>query len=294
MSDEARGRALRQWAEDIDITARTRALSAWVRVDWIKATRPPICYRNHHPRSPDIDMDDIRSSLSKLKKGVKYRFRGKKHAPDKVGVGTAGERVDSSGSLLQPEPHLTASGDSGGGSRISADVRQVRSRDPSPQSKPIPAGGGNEDTQKGSGDVDEKEVSQGHSGSNPDTKVTVGSGPDQGVHSSPSPPSLSNEAEPGGACSSFTSPTDLTISYPSDNVDTAEPGSVVDKKSDWKSTTFATAKLLLRGVRDSADAFGPLKSVVGGLCFILENCEVRLSPQTLNRNSYRCPAYEGK
>ena len=36
----------------------------------------------------------------------------------------------------------------------------------------------------------------------------------------------------------------------------------------------ATAKLLLRGVRDTADAFGPLKSVAGGLCFILENYEV--------------------
>ena len=47
-----------------------------------------------------------------------------------------------------------------------------------------------------------------------------------------------------------------------------------EKKSDWKSTVSATAKLLLRGVRDSADAFGPLKSVAGGLCFILENCEV--------------------
>ena len=47
-----------------------------------------------------------------------------------------------------------------------------------------------------------------------------------------------------------------------------------EKKLNWKSTVTATAKLLLRGVRDSADAFGPLKSVAGGLCFILENCEV--------------------
>ena len=47
-----------------------------------------------------------------------------------------------------------------------------------------------------------------------------------------------------------------------------------EEKSSWKSTAYATAKLLLYGVRDSADAFGPLKSVAGGLCFILENCEV--------------------
>ena len=55
----------------------------------------------------------------------------------------------------------------------------------------------------------------------------------------------------------------------------AEPGTAADdKKPNWKTTVSATAKLLLRGVRDSADAFGPLKSVAGGLCFILENCEV--------------------
>lgn len=48
-----------------------------------------------------------------------------------------------------------------------------------------------------------------------------------------------------------------------------------ESKSNWKSTVSATAKLFLRGVRDSADAFGPLQSVAGGLCFILENCEVQ-------------------
>ena len=54
-----------------------------------------------------------------------------------------------------------------------------------------------------------------------------------------------------------------------------EPSAAVDEtKSNWKSTASATAKLLLRGVKDSADAFGPLKSVAGSLCFILENCEV--------------------
>ena len=45
-------------------------------------------------------------------------------------------------------------------------------------------------------------------------------------------------------------------------------------KSDWKSNAFTTAKLLLRAVSSASDAFGPLKSVSGGLCFILDNCEV--------------------
>ena len=77
----------------------------------------------------------------------------------------------------------------------------------------------------------------------------------------------------------------------SDNVDTSavpahmpevprpnennEPNTTAnEKRSNWKSTASATAGLLLHGVRESADAFGPLKAVAGGLCFILENCEV--------------------
>jgi len=39
-------------------------------------------------------------------------------------------------------------------------------------------------------------------------------------------------------------------------------------------TTVATAKLILRTVKESSDAFPPLKSVAGGLCAILENAEV--------------------
>ena len=62
----------------------------------------------------------------------------------------------------------------------------------------------------------------------------------------------------------------------------------------WKSTASSSAKLVLRAVRDSADAFGPLKSVAGGLCFILENCEVRcLSSQAIG-DVYVSAANEGK
>ena len=54
-----------------------------------------------------------------------------------------------------------------------------------------------------------------------------------------------------------------------------EPNATMDEnKLNRKSTVPASVKLLLRGVRDSADAFGSLKSVAGGLCFILENYEV--------------------
>jgi len=61
-----------------------------------------------------------------------------------------------------------------------------------------------------------------------------------------------------------------------------KPSAAADEnESSWKSTTSAAVKLLLRGVRDSADAFPPLKSVAGGLSFILENCEVWPSPHIL-------------
>ena len=60
-----------------------------------------------------------------------------------------------------------------------------------------------------------------------------------------------------------------------------------ERGSNWRSTASATAKLLLLGVRDSVDAFGPLKSVAGGLCFVLENCEV-WSPLHVLSDTYRC------
>ena len=65
-------------------------------------------------------------------------------------------------------------------------------------------------------------------------------------------------------------------------------------KSGWKSTASSSAKLLLRGVRDSADAFAPLKSVAGGLCFILENCEVFLLPHLLSTTLIGPAAHEGE
>ena len=45
--------------------------------------------------------------------------------------------------------------------------------------------------------------------------------------------------------------------------------------SGWKAAVSALANPLRQEVRDSAGAFGPLKSVTGRLCFILENYDVR-------------------
>ena len=125
-------------------------------------------------------MDDMRESLSKLKKGIKHRTTRKKQKADKAQASGCGERADVSGSLPRPMPHVVT----------------------------------NSDREQGE-----------------------------------------NESGADG--------------------ESVEPSAAMDEnKSGWKSTASSSAKLLLRGVRDSADAFGPLKSVAGGLCFILENCEV--------------------
>ena len=244
-----------------------------VGADRIGATRLTICYRNHHLRRPDTDMDNIRDSFSRFKKDIKHRLKGKKHAPDRAGVDIAGEGIDLSDPLLRPDSHVAASGHDEEGSRTSTDTLQTRSKVGSPQPESIPVDEGGEYSRRREADVGGKEVTQKHSCLD---EIALGSGTNRGVSPPPSP-----SLPPGGGLDSkrpfLLHP--LCLLTPPDNADTAETSAATDeKKSNWKSTAFATAKLLLRGVRDSADAFGPLKSAAGGLCFILENCDVRSSP----------------
>jgi len=91
------------------------------------------------------------------------------------------------------------------------------------------------------------------------------------------------------------------LTVPPDNVDTSTnhnqvqgaPSSDKNKSNPlgesgfdwWKPTASAAVKLFLRGTWGSADAFPPLKSVIGGLCFILENCEVQ-QPSSISYPQY--------
>ena len=241
-------------------------------------------------------MDDIRKSFSKLKKDFKHRVGGKKQAPDRAGANTAGEGVGSSASFLQPNLRTAVGGHDGGGSRISADVPRVHSRDPSPHPEPVPADEGCLDDSRREVDVDGKEVTRKYSNLDPGVQGIAGEVPGQEIKRAtfpPSPAPISLKQEPDS-----TRTLSLRLLYLTTHLgDTgapavpdhkprdlgpdegAEPSAAANEnKSSWKSTAFATAKLLLRGVRDAADAFGPLKSVAGGLCFILENCEVWLPP----------------
>ena len=140
-------------------------------------------------------MDDIRGSLSKMKKDIKHRLTGKKRKEDKARVGGHGVGVESSGSV----PPRSATSDD-------------RERE---------------------------------------------------------------ENEPGS------------------DVESVGPDAAADE-SNWTTTASASAKLVLRGVGSSSDAFGPLKSVAGGLCFILENCEVRLPLHILSVTLTGPAAHEGE
>ena len=251
-------------------------------------------------------MDDIFDSLSKKGRKLKDRLRGKKREPDRTGANTPGDIAGSSGSLLRPEPRTVAGGHDREGKRTSTGVQQDHSRDPSPQPEPTPADGGDDARQRGEADVDEKEVSQNHLRLDPDVEVVVDSGASREVERVyPSP----STGEPDSTRTfSFQL---LYLIVLSDNAGTsavpdrasedvlstkdAEPNAAVNEnKRDWKSTAYETAKLLLRGVNESADVFAPLKSVTAGLCFILDNCEVWSSPAYAITALTGVPANEGK
>lgn len=102
------------------------------------------------------------------------------------------------------------------------------------------------------------------SGSNAD------GGPAQPGESDPAP--VSGGGDTSGAEEADTDGRDAGQGYSPNEGIKAGPA-INENKSDRESTTSTMAGLL-RGVRDSAKGFGPLRSVAGGLCLILENCEV--------------------
>jgi len=56
-----------------------------------------------------------------------------------------------------------------------------------------------------------------------------------------------------------------------------DPSAAYEKKSNWKSSAYSTTKLAIHMVKESSDAFPPLKSVAGGLSAILKHCDVHPS-----------------
>ena len=129
-------------------------------------------------------MDDIRKSLSKLKKDFKHRVGGKKRGEDRAGVDTAQERVDSPASLLRPGPRA-------GGENFSTGVSQAHSRDPSSHPDPVAADEDRlGDPSRKKVDVEEKDLSRSRSRVDPDVEDAAGSGSNREVKQASSPPSV--------------------------------------------------------------------------------------------------------
>ena len=68
---------------------------------------------------------------------------------------------------------------------------------------------------------------------------------------------------------------------PESSNNTVDSRAMSENKSNWKSTAYATTKLAINLVKESSDAFPPLKSVAGGLSAILSHCEVWTTSCTL-------------
>jgi len=135
-----------------------------------------------------------------MKKKVKHRLIGKRR-PGRTGANLGGERTDSTSSLPQLGPHVVAGeGYDREGDRANAAGERVFSTDLPPQSaepESVPARE-NDNGQEEAG-VDGKEASQRHSYPHPDVEVAVGSGRSgelEGVHPSPSTPSISHGGKP--------------------------------------------------------------------------------------------------
>jgi len=57
-----------------------------------------------------------------------------------------------------------------------------------------------------------------------------------------------------------------------------DPSAAYENKLSWKSTAYASAKVVIDVVKESSDVFVPLKSVAAGLSAILKHCDVRCIP----------------
>jgi len=156
---------------------------------------------HHHLRRFNTDMDDIRDSLSKMKKKFKHRLTGRKRKPDGTGANPGGEGADSTSSLPQPEPHVVA-GESHKreGDRDNTAGERAFSTDRSQPDGPesVSVRRSDDDQEGGEADADEGEAGHRHSHPRPDVEVMVGSGRSEGLeelYPSPSTPSISRAGE---------------------------------------------------------------------------------------------------
>jgi len=150
-------------------------------------------------------MEDIRGSLSKVKKKFKHRLTGRKPKPDGTEVNLGEEGAGPASPLPQPEPHvITGASDDREGDRVNVAGQRVSSTDGPPrpaESESVPARRTDNGKEREEADVDGGEAGQSHSHPQPNIEVAVGSGRSgelEGVSPSPSIPLISHSGNPNG------------------------------------------------------------------------------------------------
>ena len=106
----------------------------------------------------------------------------------------------------------------------------------------------------------------------------------------PSPLPSSGSTLPSGNAETPAVPDHHHVQSDAFSPNQSEPA-VADKEEpdQWKSIAYPTTKSFLCGAKESVDASDPLRVVVAGLCFILENCEVCPPPVYSIRSTHRRP-----
>jgi hypothetical protein len=73
-----------------------------------------------------------------------------------------------------------------------------------------------------------------------------------------------------------------------------DQGIANENKSNWKSTAYSSAKVVIDVVKESSDIFPPLKAAVGGLAAILKHYDVRSISPTPSTILTITPANDGQ
>ena len=167
----------------------------------------------HHLHRLNTDME-FRDPSPRPKKKAKHRHTGRKPKPSETGADAGGERVDSTGSRPESEPHVVAGGshDQGGkgsdvkGGQTLSTIQLPQLDEPSS----MPGRGSVDDQEKRRADVGGGEVEQAYSHLRSDVEVAEEDGPTEEkdgidgerverVDPSPSTTSILHDGKPSSA-----------------------------------------------------------------------------------------------
>ena len=240
----------------------------------------------------------LQNPVSGLKKS-KRPLPGGTYESGTGGTNAGDESVDGTDSILQPEPDFMARGNRDRpqlGNEADVNGERVGSMDPLPCSgdhRFVPV------SEIGHNKGEREAVTEGREAGEEGLHLRSGVGVVVPSHGGGVDEERANQAtlSPSESMESTATPQPLPPTTSSDNIDSSaipgcsqqnfsigegEPGVASGNKLGWRLTASATAKSFLRTVKESSNAYPPLKSVAEGLYFILNNCGVRHPSHTSN------------